>query len=46
MSPSPSMLNGDFDPGSTTLGNRSLMGASKDLATVTMTGVKNTQKMS
>jgi hypothetical protein len=35
-----------FDASSMTRGNSSLMGASKDFATVTMTGVKKTQKMS
>mmetsp|Transcript_47323 Transcript_47323/g.120773 ORF Transcript_47323/g.120773 Transcript_47323/m.120773 type:complete len:308 (+) Transcript_47323:499-1422(+) len=44
MSPSPSMLNCNESTGPR--GNRSLMGASNDLATDTITGVQNTQKMS
>ena len=37
---------GTSAPGATARGNSSLMGASNDFATVTMTGVKNTQKIS
>jgi len=43
MSPRPSIENGRA---ASAVGNRSFIGASKDLATLTITGVKNTQKMS
>lgn len=46
MSPSPSMAKLGAAALRASRGKSSLMGASKFLATLTMTGVQNTQKMS
>ncbi len=45
MSPKPNILNWRVSANKS-LGNNNLIGASKDLATVTITSVANTQKIS